>query len=272
MRAETVYESMRNLITIYPQFNSVAVWPGPQTHLETMLRAARARKVIQTVESLPTQEQERTCRALFDLAITAHTNQIKLTGQSRTKAPSWVSPQGALMSVCVAMFTTADLGLRGLLAEEFAQLDAVPDLVPSGLSSLVQRATSKLSVPDSRFQLNLLRLVALRDATPGSLLLAQLEEGLRTNALRATAGNTITNIVRVQHWAVWGASIERIRGQPPPALAGSTPDPTDTAKLYEFLDWPGPMHEAADVHEMKKQARAQLILELRKLVLLQHPP
>jgi beta-lactamase regulating signal transducer with metallopeptidase domain len=266
IRAETVYESMRNLITNYPQFIDVAFSQGPRTHLETMLVADRARKVIQTVESLPAAEQERTCRALFDLAITAHTNQIKIVGQGRTN-PELGSPISTLMSVCVAMFTTADLGLRGLLAEEFAQLDPVPSLVPSTLDSLARRATSGLAVPDNRFQLNLLRLAALRDATPGSQLLAQLEEELRTNALRATAGNTITNIVRVQHWAVWGASIVRIRGQPPPALAGGTPDPTDTAKLYEFLDWPGPIHEPADVHEKKKQARAQLILDLRGIVL-----
>ena len=237
---EILEQSIINLITNSEQFNLRL----PVDRLQMIFTATRALKVIQTIESLPASEREPACRRLFSQAFNAHTNVLTMPVAlliGSTNKPAWQNGTSTGMSVCIAMFTTADLGLRSLLAEEFELLDTVPRFA------------------DTRIRLNLLRLAASRDPKSDARLSAQIGDEVKTSAAQTGTGQMLmTN---------WVAHFASITGQIPPALTNSSLDPYNYVKEYEFLRWREPAREYVDARaRVQGTAQEELILKLRKIV------
>jgi hypothetical protein len=238
---ETLDESVLNLITNDQQFITVAMGAGTG-ELPILLRVTRALKVIQTIEALPASEQESACRAFFTRALAAHTNQLTRPVHS-TGGPAWQSLVSTRLSLFAAMFTTADLGLRGLLHEEFVQVGSVR------------------SIMHSISELNLLRLVVSHDRAPGTNLLAVLEESLKTDAAR-----TVSTKLRMTNWVDRVQALARVTGQPPPQVKMGNSNSVNLARDCDLLAWKG--YETYDEDAaQKKQAQEDLVLELRRAVL-----
>jgi hypothetical protein len=251
---ETLNESMLNLISNNQQYSLSG--RGALGHLGRLFISARALKVIQTVEDLPAPQQEPACRNLFVQAFGAHTNE--LSGELRSRqAALWQSSISTGMSVCVAMFTAADLGLRGLLAEEFAQLDSIQDRVAA--SNMRRMEGNGFAVPDEHFQLNVLRLVALRDPSFERRRLSLLESELGTNAVQ-----TISRTVKLTNWVAIEQRRALFTRQASPILGSNQLAQTELLKQYDFLYW---KDSDPFTNQRQEPARRQLVGEIRGIVL-----
>jgi hypothetical protein len=254
LATESLHESMMNVITNDQQFISASATPRP--NLEMMLGATRAVQVIHTVERLPATRQEAACRELFAIAFTAHTNQLRRPSGSKRTA-QWQSIVSTDMAVCLAMFAAADLGLSRTLADQFSALDHLQGELANLDTAGVRRT---FALPDNRFQLNVLRLVAVRDPQLAKSALKLVDNELETNAVRTV-------------------STEAQLGDRPPAIvpAGarrlvSTSKGAKNAqtKRYEFLDWQNynPLKPGADKQKLAQQG---LIATLRRIVFAPQP-
>ena len=249
---ETLNESMLNLISNNQQYS---LSRGALGHLGRLFISARALKVIQTVEDLRAPEQEPACRNLFVQAFSAHTNELSGELSSR-QAALWQSSISTGMSVCVAMFTAADLGLRGLLAEEFAQLDPIQDRVAA--SNMRRMEGNGFAVPDEHFQLNVLRLVALRDPSFERRRLSLLESELATNAVQ-----TISRTVKLTNWVAVEQRSALFTRQAPPVLVSNQLAQTEVFKRYDFLYW---KDSDPFTNQRQEPARRQLVGKIRGIV------
>ena len=167
--------------------DSDGVNPFAQWDLEHVLRTPRAVKVLQDIQKLPPGDCRAACRNLFARAFQAQTN---FFDRFIRRLDDPTIPQKNLpvhcssLTLALAMFATADSGQRDLLADQFAQLDRYVD---EGKSRLGSRQTEKarlflqmfpwwiFPVPDNRFQVNVLRLAALRERSGKLLSLVDAE-------------------------------------------------------------------------------------------------
>jgi hypothetical protein len=246
---ETLKASIDNLLTNDQQYFYGTQRLRRRSDLDLLLAAPRAFKVIEDVEELPAGIRERTCAALFAKALEVHTNTIARDlhiGGSEgapSSSPSIVSTEKA---VCVAMFIAADLGLRDLLAQEFSEMDRIHEEVADSRNNIVRI----FSVPDARFLVNVLRLVAVRDATDAKALQAVIDDELGTSALR-----TRTIVVTVTNWDT-GRNVPQPKSQP---------------KQYELLDWAGYNTSRPAEAARQRDLEQQLIQVLRRRVLTPAP-
>jgi hypothetical protein len=267
---ETLRESMLNIITNGQQFfgKIPPTYYGAQDNLETTLAYPRPLKVIQTVETLPAKDREQTCKELFALAFSTHTNTFASVLRMWND-PAYTNKMSMLssrMGVCLATFIAADSGLRDVLSDELAQLYRFRDEV-------VERAVAahpaqtlndrgfvhnmrRYYVPDNRFQLNLLRLVAVRDADDGNRVLKLVDEELRTNTLRTSSrGMPVTK---------WDAPASWFDEQLP-GCGRRNMDARDVVKQYELLDWgDSRVRQAPEDGDLERQQ--ELVRKLRYLV------
>jgi hypothetical protein len=169
IKKESLDESIEQLIRDREQF----VFPGfysqvkfAQIKLERMLSSRRTIKVLQSFKKLSRNEQEPKCKEFFYKVFKAHTNALCVNIKRKVEPTLPIPATGETqLALCAAMFTTADLGLRETLAEEFTQLDRFQE----DTARIVGGTTNSQSLshwvelfyfPDARFQVNLLRTFA----------------------------------------------------------------------------------------------------------------
>jgi hypothetical protein len=242
---------------------------GVQNNLEQMLACPRAVKVIQAVQALPVKDRERCCKDLFAVAFWVHTNAMSSllrmpTDPAYTNRVSMLSSQ---MGVCLAAFVAADFGMRDTLSNELAQLYrlraevAEPAIAGLAAGSDFDRGFAQTVrsyyLPDNRFQLNLLRLVAQRDTKGGDGVLDRVDEELRTN--------TIVTTTSVIPMAKWDAEVNWFEEALPMfQLEGRKMDPKDVVRRYEVLNWDVRMRNSIEDEDLNVQQ--ELIGKLRYLV------
>lgn len=173
LRHEEFETSISNLIGNYSQFSGyVTDVKGAQLDLEQILCARDAFRFIQDAEGLRRKDAGSVCDDLFSKAFRCHTNKFLniLAQENDTNVPNDPAQPLAKDALGTAMFLAADMGRRDLLSNQFAQLESFRIRVGPELSETL-KAHPKGSafflmisdgVPDNRFQVNVLRLAALR--------------------------------------------------------------------------------------------------------------
>lgn len=173
-------------------FGGYQQWPtfyigqegSPQTDLEEMLSNDRAVKVLEIIQKLTAPEREAACQNLFTKAFQLQTNSFYTTIRSFDDPA--VKPTsaglGGKLTMLLGMFATAENGNRDLLAKQFAQLDRFGEDAKSILERRKDKATREFAPyftflygPDNRAQVNLLYLVALRDANGPTNLAGEVQ-------------------------------------------------------------------------------------------------
>lgn len=183
LKKESLDQSFEQLINDDQQY----FWPdyhvdvlGAQLDLERMLSTRRSPKVLQSLAKLTPIEREAKCKQLFATAFQAHTN-AEYAVLQRRKDPSSPAPkvhiEATRLALCAAMFATADFGQRDILSDQFAQLDRFRvGFSPLLGTSFMDNVVRDWALPDNRFQVNVLRLLAERDPSDGGKLLRQVVE------------------------------------------------------------------------------------------------
>jgi len=236
LKREDLNESMVQLIAV--SNSSQYMYPGYHTSrkyaevdLGTMLSSRRCVKVMQEIQKLSSAEQEGKIRKLFDMAFRSHTNGYDYLIKYKDNTNEPFVPQPLLsstMALCTAMFEAADTGKLKLLSEEFLELDkcqamfvvkfgALRRVNPDSLALLLEEDT----VPDNCFQVNVLRLAAMR-ASDHEALVAKCEAACN-EALIASSD------IPVVAWEARTTSFERLVGSPVDTRKGVT--------VYHFRTW-----------------------------------
>ena len=260
LRREGLDRSIRRLISVdwqcsgYVQSKSEQ-WS--QDDLEQMLSNRRALKVLQSIKALPAADREAKCRRVFTQAYRMHTNVFRAILQHE-EDPSFPrnnrSARATHLSLCAAMFAAAESGRRDLLADEFTQLDQLRDdlelrlfsRMPAYPESLV-RMMLDYALPDSRFQINALRLASSAGATSTNLLSLVDQEclgrGMETMKITIAGWDAL----------IGGMPLRR------PSLVPL--DPSQAVTEYLFFRKPG----GYDFHFLEERRR--FVQRLRSLVL-----
>ena len=182
LKKERPPELINNLITNDQQYFD----PGfstsrsfAQIDLEIALSSRRFIKFLQSVEKLSKMDREITCRQFFSKAFQAHTNAIYVIlnhEDNPSSAANDLSLFGTKEAICEAMFIIADIGRLDLLSAQFAQIDQFRKEIepvieihkskhPFGVWAMLQHSF----VPDRRFEVNVLRLAAIRSGSKDKL-------------------------------------------------------------------------------------------------------
>ena len=264
MKKESLEQSISNLLTNEGQFYRNGSTLVQEDCLERFLAARRAVKVIQSIESLPVAEREKYCTQMFARSFELHSNTVKAIQKQWQDSSAPTNRQSLLSTreaTCIAMFVAADLGLRLVLADEFEQLDRFRDDIVApyianhpGSNGSLERLQAltliDLAVPDNRFQLNVLRLAALRGAMDGGRMRGLVDAALKTDQLRLT-----NSVLLITGWDAQTTSFE--------ALNGGLLNTSRGLTQYEVFDWievPDRKHD-----ELQDQQR-QIIQRVRQLV------
>ena len=181
LRRESLDRSIRRLISDDQQyFGFITGADFRESNLEEMLTSRRVVKVLLSIKRLPPAQREAKCQQMFAQVFRVHTNTFRVILQHEKNPSSPRNTQSMLatqLSLCAAMFATADSGRRDLLADEFAQLDRLRvDLelrlfshqppCSAGIVGVILR----YAVPDTRFLASALRLAASADPASTNLL------------------------------------------------------------------------------------------------------
>jgi hypothetical protein len=243
---ESLEQSLNNLITNDQQFFYAREQQG-QDCLNAMLAAPRAVKVIQTIEAMTPAERDRACSRIFAEAFAKHTNAIAAAIRMWEDPSAPTNHQSLLATqegLCVAMFMAADLGLRPLLAEQFTELERFRDTAVKTHSRIPPfTVVLHYSVPDSLFQLNILRLVASHDAGLNALVSKVVEEALSAKNVRPQQVSVVdTEIAWYTHLTVGRQDMQAPR----------------RLKTYQFLGW--------DHLQYQPASQEALVQKLKSLV------
>jgi hypothetical protein len=199
LRRESLDRSICRLTSDSQQYSGYMGSGGDafsQDNLEEMLTSRRAVKVLQSMRALPPAKREAKCRQMFAQAFRVHTNTFRVVLENYKNPSLPKNTQSVLamqLALCAALFAAAESGQRGLLAEEFAQLDRFRDEFELHLFSRSPPDNRPLSLflrhvqPDHRFQVNILRLAASA-ATPSTNLVNEVDQacfamGMRTKKI-----------------------------------------------------------------------------------------
>jgi hypothetical protein len=130
--------------------------------------------------------------------------------------------------VCVAMLAIAETGRRDILAEQFTQLDefrkrSIIQIEKVVTNEFHRKLRIEFCVPDARFQLNVLRLAALRDPKSGDAL-EKVDAYCRSL-------NMTTNQIPIVAWNARTTWFE--------TRVGSRPDASKGVTMYSLYDWDG---------------------------------
>jgi hypothetical protein len=157
-------------------------------------------------------------------------------------------------ALCAAMFAAADFGHRGVLREQFRQLDNFQNELGSRVALMKKDYALELepllgwfgwdSVPDIRFRVNVLRLMAARTLGDGGTLLASVDEECRARME--------SREIPIVAWDARTTWFDKRVGGPIDASKG--------LKTYLFYDWSASDLFAADV-------QLRILANVRKLVL-----
>ena len=268
LKTETLEQSIRNVITNDQQYYGYSTGgkANPELNLERMLAARRAVKVIQGIEALEPGEREAACKRMFAQAFATHTNTFRVVlnmWEDPSAPPNKQSMLATQEGLCAAMFAAADLGLREVLSDEFAQLDWFqaevldkrtarnPSAYDGPMRELKAHVARFYSVPDNRFQLNVLRLAASRGAEDGDNLLSLVDGELETNRVHLSSSE-----ISVTAWdaqTTWFEGIHPRSGGPMDTQKGVT--------RYVVFDW------VLDADSGNPDLQQQLIQKLRQLIL-----
>jgi hypothetical protein len=221
-------------------------------NLGIMLSSRRSTKVIQSLAVLPLEEREARCEQMFLKALQTHTNAV-LTCLLRRDEPAIPKAELSCVStkatLCAVMFATAELAREDLVSAQFQDIDEFGRVLDQYIAAhgLTQNKGLALAirhaVPDKGFQLNVLRLLALRQGAPflqGFDRKCQ-EMGMKMDQLPIVA---------------WDAPVTYFeRGLP-----GGSFEMSKAVTTYSVLDW----------MSMPDEERVKLLQELRSAVL--HTP
>jgi hypothetical protein len=225
----------------HPGYNSDTKFA--QLCLEVMLSARRSIKVLQSLKNLPVQQQEMKSKEVFARAFQLHTNTFRIILERRANPSlprNTQSTRATQLALCVAMFAAADLGFKEVLAEEFTQLDSFKEQMKSRLPLM-----ERYYVPDNRFQVNVLYLLASRISSESTQLLGAVDE----ECIRA---NMRKNEIPIVTWNARTTWFDRV---------GSAMDTNNGVTRYVAYDW-----KPSDlvIHE---ENQLTVLSNLRKLVL-----
>jgi hypothetical protein len=149
-----------------------------EANLDDVLNSPLPSEVLHTIKTLPLNDREKKCKDIFARAFQSHTNVIWVNYKKlfNTNSPSSrYSTRNTQLTVCVALYATAEMGAQGLLAEELAQINRLKTEMDQRI--LTDYANSKRFAsgfapefitfcmhryyfPDNCFQTNVLNLVA----------------------------------------------------------------------------------------------------------------
>jgi hypothetical protein len=260
LEKETWEESIQSLLTdgnqFYangPIFKSTA--SDSQTQLEQMLSARRAIKVLNSLQGLPMDARVQRCRELFDRVLREQEDvwDEAMLKKERPDAviPSLSAPRlNARHALCLAMFATAETGRRDVLGEQFGRLDEFQTKLRNRMKQhetlyddYQLRTYGEICVPDRRFQLNVIRLVAGRDLggpkdLPSQFSVVRLAVPVDSAAdlparidTYCRAADMISMPVSIVPWNARRTAFERL------VQLGGGPDTSNGVTNYVFYHW-----------------------------------
>jgi len=204
---------------------------GGEEDLEQLISTRRFWKVLLEMKELSETEERNRCERLFFDAFAKHTNICYAMAKWVTdpSAPeNHRSVLGTRMAMAAAMFVAADTGKLDVLEKqidrlrkwrnEFEPIAKLPDRrFPSNYVSAVE---DLVITPDYRFQVNVLRLAALRSGNLGAL--KEVDEAcaaihMKSNTLPMVRWDAQTTILEV--------------------LPDSPLDTSEGVTEYTFYDW-----------------------------------
>ena len=226
---ETIDQSFENLLTNGNQYNILLGYN--QSTLELILSSRRAVKVLDTLRTMRTPKRVEKCRELFQRAMQVEGEVYDAIFRAREEpgfpAPSRLIPKNA---IGVAMLATAETGRRDILAEQIREIEEFRAYVLDRMtehgslySELEARVIYKFCIPDSRLQINALRLVALKGSAANDLV-------ERVDTYLESKGLIRSNLL-VTAWNARTTAFE--------TPMGIRPDTTKGAINFEFYQWPG---------------------------------
>jgi len=260
LKKENLEESMDMLIKDDQQYfdpGFITDIKNAQNDTEWMLSARRSIKLLQSIKALSGTERETKCDQLFSKALQAHSNAFLTILRHETDPSSPINRQSlgaTTAAMCAAMFITADMGRLDLLSRQFVRLDESrsawePRLLAHESAKLGSMAELEYRMaPDNRFQVNVLRLAAVR-ADNGALLKQVDAEcaltNMKTSEIPIVAWDARTTWFDARRHHAGISIIDRIKG----------------VSNYTFYDW-----DSGDLFSHKdKQER--LVRKLRSIIL-----
>jgi len=258
LKRESFELSVQRLINDTQQYSIPGFHTGQkmaQIDLETMLSTRRAVKVLGHLDDLPARQKKRR-KELFENMLRLHSERLITPLRLRIDNPSspgvTQSIEPTKLGLCAVMFATAQSGEIGEIRSQFLALDefrasaeavmeeyrrAFPESNLTGL---------KKFVPDNRFQLNVLRLVAARRHGDSSEILERIDQACVATEMTSQQRDIVS-------WNAHTTSFEQ--------LVGSPLDKTKGVRTYTFYDWAGSTLITGEEKQRK------LIAEIRRIVL-----
>ena len=199
--------------------------------MEEVLACRRAVKVLDALAKLPKDKRIQECMELSDRTLRALEDATFANAQTREdRGPSYEEGKfkyQPMHAVCLGLLATAETGRRDILGKQFKELDEFQkrfEAIIGGTKTYdesVRKLLIQWCVPDARFQLNVLRLAALRDPKAGDVL-KQIDGYCQSL-------NMTTKELPVVAWNARTTFFER--------RVGSGADLSKGVTTYVFYDW-----------------------------------
>jgi hypothetical protein len=257
---ETHEETIDNILTNGNQFFGEGYGYNTlfgEYELERVIGARRAAKFLAELQAMPPGERLRQSTNLFVRVLREYEDGLQAlieTREHNLTLPTKYVNYSPMPPMCLALFAIAETGRRDVLAEQFDRLDEFQKrfevLAEKAYPNEdVRRSRIQLCVPEPRFQLNVLRLVVLRDPKAGDAL-NKIDAYCRSL-------NMTTNEIPIVAWNARTTYFEY--------RVGSTPDLSKGVTTYVFYNW-----ESRYLDPNRFDEKSQIVRKVRELAFL--PP
>jgi hypothetical protein len=228
---ETHEETIENILTNGNQFFGEGYGYNTsfgEYELERVIGARRAAKFLAELQAMPPGEGLHQSTNLFVRVLREYEDGLHAVIQAREHnlTPTKYVNYSARPPMCLALFAIAETGRRDVLAEQFDRLDEFQKrfevLAEKAYTNEYERKRRiQLCVPEPRFQLNVLRLVVLRDSNA--------RDALNKIDAYCRSLNMTTNEIPIVAWNARTTFFEY--------RVGSKPDVSKGVTTYVFYNW-----------------------------------
>jgi hypothetical protein len=260
LKTENLETAIVTIITNDDQY----YWPGyrsaaaaAQTQIEVMLSSRRCVKLLQSVEEMPESQRAIVSDQLFSKALLIHSNiydviltkldgltldDVMKQGGVVTSDPAAHCVYSRQIAMGMGMLINANFGRNDLLLNQFLQLDDMRSRFRARMDAtkVPIPLLESCIVPENRFQVNVLRLAAMRSSPA---MLEQVDQECRLANMKSKQIPVVAWDAETTWFEQWALNVNMDTNQP--------------ATLYTFYDWDG----------SSKSEQERLVLKLRSVVL-----